>query len=97
MASNIVCTSCGYVGRPRVVTKGSILIEIILWLCWLIPGLIYSIWRHNTRYNACHSCQSATIIPASSPVGVKFVQEQYQGRPPVEGEGTAAFKLGRTI
>jgi len=50
-------------------TKGSLLIEIILWLCLLIPGLIYSIWRMTTKYKACPACKQATLIPADSPMG----------------------------
>ena len=93
----IVCTSCGYVGFSRTITKGSILIELILWLCLLIPGIIYSIWRHTTRYQACSSCLQSTIIPADSPMGKKFIVDHYQGKPPVEGDGTRAFEAGRAF
>lgn len=72
--SKLVCTSCGYVGGPRTVTKGSIWIEVILWLCFLVPGLIYSIWRLTTRHNGCPSCGQVSLIPIDSPVGLQFVK-----------------------
>lgn len=64
------CTSCGHEGPTKMFTKGSIWIEIILWLCFLVPGIIYSIWRHNTRAPVCHSCGARTLVPTSSPVAV---------------------------
>ena len=73
--SKIVCTSCGYIGEPGRVTNGSIGIELILWLCLLVPGLIYSIWRLSTRHDACPSCGNAAIIPAGSPMARKFLRE----------------------
>jgi ribosomal protein S26 len=62
------CTACGSTfKKPRTVTKGSLVAEIVLWLLFLFPGLIYSVWRHSSRYKACPECQSPTIIPATSP------------------------------
>ena len=37
MSEEIVCTSCGYVGESKTITKGSMGVEIILWLCLLKP------------------------------------------------------------
>lgn len=71
--SKLVCTACGTVAKPKMVTRGSILIEIVLWLCFIIPGLIYSIWRHTTRGNACAACGSEQLVPVESPVGRKLI------------------------
>lgn len=65
---DMYCRNCGTVGRPKRITKGSFLIELILWLCFLLPGLIYSIWRITTRYGVCPSCGAPNMIPASSPL-----------------------------
>lgn len=70
-----ICTDCGYLGKPIKITKGSIFIEIILWLAFLIPGLIYSIWRLTTKYRACPKCRHESIIPADSPRGQKLIEE----------------------
>lgn len=61
------CLTCGHEGRTGKVTRGSFLIEVILWLCFLIPGLIYSIWRLGTRHEACTNCGSVSVVPLSSP------------------------------
>lgn len=70
-----ICTNCGYLGKPVKVTRGSIFIEIILWLAFLIPGLIYSLWRLTTRYQACPKCRHESMIPADSPRGQKLIRE----------------------
>ena len=74
----LFCTQCGHVGRPVVVTPGSIWIEVILWLAFLVPGLIYTVWRHSKRHDACPKCGSAAIIPADSPKAVAAMRHLAQ-------------------
>ena len=69
-----ICTSCGYIGDPERHTKGSFLIEIILWFFFLIPGLIYTIWRHKNRYSSCPQCDKETMIPLDTPRGRKLIK-----------------------
>lgn len=64
-----ICSNCGCIGKPKTVTRGSIFIEIVLWLAMLIPGLIYSIWRLTTRYKACPKCLADHPIPLNTPRG----------------------------
>lgn len=64
-----VCKTCESVGEPKSATPGSILIELILWLCFLVPGLIYSFWRLSARHEVCSSCGSKEIVPIDSPIG----------------------------
>lgn len=64
------CTRCGTDAPPRTVTRGSIFIEILLWLCFLVPGLIYSIWRLTTRHQACAACGSPELVPMGSPAAM---------------------------
>ncbi len=71
----VVCTTCGYVGEPKAITKGSIAIEVVLWLCFLVPGLIYSIWRLSSRYDGCPSCGQGPLISVNSPMAQKFLRE----------------------
>jgi hypothetical protein len=70
------CTRCGAVGIPRSLTKGSILIEIALWLVFLIPGIIYSLWRLSTRAPVCPQCCSPEIIPTTSPRAQSLMRQQ---------------------
>lgn len=62
------CTACGHAGVPESNTPGSLLIEIVLWCFFLVPGLVYSLWRHAKRHPACAKCGSAALIPPDSPV-----------------------------
>ena len=68
MAKGLVCTRCGTTTpRPKTFTKGSIIVELFLWLMFLLPGLLYSVWRLSTRYRGCPACGSPELIPADSP------------------------------
>jgi uncharacterized membrane protein len=63
-----VCRDCGYRGRAFKAYKGSILIEIILWCCFILPGIIYSIYRASSSQKVCRNCRHPAIIPADSPI-----------------------------
>jgi hypothetical protein len=71
-----ICKDCGFIGEPVKMTKGSLWIEIALWFFFLVPGIIYSIWRLTSRYIACSKCGSSDIIPLDSPMGQKLAKEQ---------------------
>jgi hypothetical protein len=64
---NMYCPNCGSVAEAKRHTKGSFLVELLLWLCFLVPGLIYSIWRLTTRSTVCGVCKSSGVIPENSP------------------------------
>jgi hypothetical protein len=67
MAQPLYCPNCGTVAKPKKVTRGSFLIEVVLWLCFLIPGLIYSIWRLTTKASVCPRCGAPNMIPTDAP------------------------------
>lgn len=69
MAKELICATCGTQGKPKLETRGSFFIEVILWLCFLVPGIIYSIWRLTTRRPVCKTCGSNQMVPLSSPAG----------------------------
>lgn len=73
MAKKFLCVNCGYEGKPKTKTKGSIGIEIILWICLIIPGVIYSVWRLASRYSACPLCDAPNMIPADSPRAIEIL------------------------
>ena len=66
-SGGMYCPNCGSVGTPRNRTKGSFWIELILWLCFLVPGLLYSVWRLTTKEAVCPKCGAPHMIPADSP------------------------------
>lgn len=75
MKKDLVCTTCGHYGAPKKHTKGSTLIEIVLWLFFIIPGIIYGIWRVSTRSKVCAKCGSNALVPADSPVGRRLLAD----------------------
>jgi hypothetical protein len=75
MAREEICSNCGHTGKAKKVTKGSTLIELVLWLCFIIPGLIYSLWRLTSRHLACPQCGATNMVPLDSPRGKKLQQE----------------------
>ena len=62
-----LCLACGHQGKPRRIMKGSIGVELLLWLFFLLPGLVYSLWRHISVYDGCSSCGDPSLIPLDSP------------------------------
>lgn len=74
-ATTKVCTMCGHAGKPVMRVRGSMLIEIVLWLCLIVPGLIYSLWRLGSKHQACAACGAATLVPSDSPVGRKLLAD----------------------
>jgi hypothetical protein len=106
MSNEIICKSCGHYGEPGTVTKGSFAIEVILWLCFLVPGLIYSVWRVSSRADNCSMCGGTDLVPTDSPIGRKLLAEvspqavqatAQPYRPTTGKKGGLAWRLGRLI
>jgi hypothetical protein len=73
----MICTRCGTIREQAAHVKdGSGCFEVVLWLCGILPGLVYHIWRSNTIRKVCPSCLSTEIIGLSSPRGQKLLREQ---------------------
>lgn len=62
-----VCRNCGHIGERSRYVPGSLIIEILLWFTFVIPGLIYTLWRCSAKYYVCARCCSRSIIPVDSP------------------------------
>lgn len=73
--TTMICTNCGATGKPKRFTRGSFLIELFLWLCLIVPGFIYSMWRLTTRRDVCPKCGSHNLAPLDSPIGRKLAHE----------------------
>lgn len=71
----MICENCGHVGKPVTRTKGTIWIEILLWCCFLWPGLAYSVWRLTTRAKVCGACGSEKLIPKDTPRGKELLKK----------------------
>jgi len=69
-----ICATCHSMGTPKTATKGSLAIEVLLWLCFLLPGMLYSLWRLTSRHKACPKCGSAEMIPCDTPRGQQLLR-----------------------
>src|SRR5690349_13871604 len=72
------CAACGYVGNPVKKVEGSFLVELFLWLTFILPGLIYSLWRTMSQKTCCPKCGSVTMIPADSPIAKAALGGRYK-------------------
>lgn len=88
--TEVVCKDCGFVGKLRKSASGNLLIEVILWCCFLIPGLIYTIWSSSSRKYKCPTCSGHILIPTDSPVGRKLLGEH---RPDVNTQKTQSVAI----
>ena len=73
MAKEMICTNCGIRGDSKTFTPGSFFIEVILWICFIVPGVIYSIWRLTAKKKVCCACGSGPLIPTDTPVGRQLI------------------------
>lgn len=102
MSGNLVCTNCGHVGETTTVTKGHFALEVVLWLLFLVPGLIYSVWRLTTRHQACPHCGNSNLLPPDAPMAQKFLREHLpeklaSAKEPARASSRAAASVGRSL
>ena len=73
----LICTKCGNSKDFKKILQGNLAIEIVLWCFYLVPGLIYSIWRRSESNikRQCDSCDSFDLIPIDTPKG-KLLQKE---------------------
>jgi hypothetical protein len=87
-----ICKSCGKSIKPISITPGSFLIELVLWLAMILPGLLYSVWRVSSRYKGCPVCKSRDVIPANSPLAKNFTDEENNTNIPEQIEKLSDLK-----
>ena len=85
-----ICKQCGTLNETGDALPGSGWIELILWLCYLIPGLIYSIWRRAKRNAACSACSSRELVQVGTPVGSRLLQQYH---PDVEVSSSGQLQI----
>jgi hypothetical protein len=61
-----VCMECGCQRDPIKVKRGLLVIEIFLWLLYILPGVIYSIWRRVRTQEVCPNCLNPSVVLTSS-------------------------------
>ena len=80
-ATMAICANCRYQGSPVTRTKGSFRIEVLLWT-FILPGLIYTVWRLTTRERVCPKCQRPHMIPLDTPVGRRLLEHSAESTLP---------------
>lgn len=53
----VECIACGHVGALKL--RGSVFITIILLFLYIIPGVIYMVWRRGGK--VCSACGSSNV------------------------------------
>ena len=84
-----ICPHCGTIGKPIKQPPGSIWIELILWLTFLLPGIIYSVWRITSMQHVCPSCGKEGMIPTTSPMGQALSASVNQTKAPSHKDRSA--------
>lgn len=102
--AKLICVECGHSGKPVTRVPGSIVLELILWLCFVVPGMIYSVWRHNKKFKACAVCGASHLIPINSPKGRRLYAEYEQqsgssevSQRPSLGSALASTGMGQSV
>ena len=68
-----ICTKCRSTSRPKTVMPGSPPIELLLYMFFILPGMLYSAWRHKARRaDRCAACASDAMIPLDTPEGERL-------------------------
>lgn len=71
----VECNNCNKV-CPSVY-RGNVLITIILLLCYVIPGIIYMVWRRS-GIGVCSNCRSPNVIPYVARKSKNTVQDTHR-------------------
>lgn len=67
-----VCSSCSYKDKPIIYKRGSGTLEIVLWICGIIPGILYTAWRNYTAIMVCPNCETASMISTKTSYGQRL-------------------------
>jgi len=78
-----VCPNCGFIGKGQ--RKGALILELALWMCFLLPGLIYTVWRYTGKKSVCKACGCKDMLPVTTPRGQELVA-QYTEEPEPENK-----------
>jgi len=62
-----ICRNCLSQVRPMKNTPGTFFLELVLWILFILPGILYSVWRISARKYICPMCRSDQLVPLNSP------------------------------
>ena len=75
VSQNKLCVTCKSVGEPIMNKPGSGWVTFILAWFFIVPAIIYEVWRSVSKYGTCSKCQSKTLIEINSPEAKRIFSE----------------------
>ena len=81
-----VCLDCHSIGQPIITVRGSLWLEVFLWILGGFPGILYSLWRLTTRSQVCPRCGKPSMIPADTPRGKELLDSLLHSDLSIHGE-----------
>jgi len=66
LSKKYVCMECGCQRDPIQAKRGFLFVELFMWLLYIVPGVIYSIWRRLRTHQICPNCRNPSIVLTSS-------------------------------
>jgi hypothetical protein len=88
------CLDCGFVGEPEQYTPGTLSKEIGLWCFFIVPGIIYSVWRSLCQHERCAICGNRRLVTTSSQAAQTAISKL---SPPLAGPGWFCRGCGEPI
>ena len=77
-----ICTQCGHYGRVTMKNRGSVILLLFLFLCFVVPGVLYLLYMLTGHTEHCRQCGQTTLIKPDSPAGRELMARYYpQGVP----------------
>jgi len=73
-----ICANCYEMVIPYRKTPGWFLLELVLWMMFIVPGLFYTIWRISNKFDACPVCESKDVAHPDSPRGQMILAQLQQ-------------------
>ena len=72
----IICRNCGHVGEPEQSNRGHVLISLLLLCLFIIPGIIYIVWRRSDPHLRCERCGSIDTVAQDSPFAAQLLNDR---------------------
>lgn len=57
---------------------GSGWVEFVLYLFWIAPGIVYSVWRRKGKFQACSACGSKEVVAARTKAAQRIISDQFE-------------------
>ncbi len=81
LSRKYICMECGCQSDPIDAKRGLLAIEIFMWLLYILPGVIYSIWRRVRKHQVCPKCRNPSVVLTSSSraMGMRQLMKTFSG------------------